>query len=770
MNELNNHNQNNQSLCRLILQKMSKTRVFLLDSNFNIILTEGADDLPFFKEQSIDKNFIDLFPVNLHEELLFCMKSDISEQSWNFRIDNDNYELQINREDNKENYLIIFIKNTTSEKSFQINKDLNTEKKIDVNDSNNFFKILESLLNTIIKHFFKIDKDNFSKIIEFSLGQITQLIDFDHCLLINEREDSNKLRITIQWSKYSMKFNYSDYDFKRFNYFNSELKQNKMFIVHNAKFLPDNAQKERSFLKNQKLESILCFELSETNNLSGYLVFLKKEPNKTVFKNEIQLLKSFSEILSRLLSNLKKDALLISEKELSDKASKNKTDFLLYTSHRIRTPLNNILGFIQILKRNNQFAAEEAKIFSFIESDLQQITEVINNVSDIHSIENKQFKINKTLFSVEMMIESISKMINLINNNEKISLQFISEAKLDKTLNSDMDIINDSIRNIFNFFIRNFKERSYIVRITSHKNNTRIIIINRNVSIKANIFNQFSVSCMFNTINDLDNHSLISLCLSNLILSLINAELYFYSSKSSGSVFWINIPDEKIIVPSYNLAKSLQKHNLKTIRIAIIDRNYFHFKAMQDLLQDLNIELKNINSVKEFLNHEDIANYSALFVNKELFYDAINFNQLLNINEKIPVVHIFNLEDFIVIDSKWIKVSEKCFPYKNILNFDYFISFISRLLNLEWSHKNEVLNNKNYKNIIFNMLDDCPEIYDLLYQKALLQSFDYDVLLANFYQTDKSKNQKFWEIYEKALFNFDFSFLEQLINFLTKKH
>ncbi|MDO4460862.1 MAG: histidine kinase dimerization/phospho-acceptor domain-containing protein, partial [Clostridia bacterium] len=81
--------------------------------------------------------------------------------------------------------------------------------------------------------------------------------------------------------------------------------------------------------------------------------------------------------------------------ETHDKASKAKSDFLFSMSHDIRTPMNAIIGFTELIKKN---ACDEKKVLDYvgkIESSNEFLLSIINNVLDMARIESGKMEINE---------------------------------------------------------------------------------------------------------------------------------------------------------------------------------------------------------------------------------------------------------------------------------------------------------------------------------------------------------------------------------------
>lgn len=146
---------------------------------------------------------------------------------------------------------------------------------------------------------------------------------------------------------------------------------------------------------NENLELIIE---ERTKNLEEINVHLEEEimERKTV-ENEVKIMnenldKTVSERTSQLeLLNI---ALKRSVEE-SDEANKAKGTFLSIMSHEMRTPLNGILGFIQMLKRT-KLDDEQKEIVSIVEGSSKTLLELISDILDV-----EKYSAGKMMFSEE---------------------------------------------------------------------------------------------------------------------------------------------------------------------------------------------------------------------------------------------------------------------------------------------------------------------------------------------------------------------------------
>ncbi|MEZ5173709.1 MAG: two-component regulator propeller domain-containing protein [Bacteroidia bacterium] len=85
-------------------------------------------------------------------------------------------------------------------------------------------------------------------------------------------------------------------------------------------------------------------------------------------------------------------------KETAEKASRSKSGFLANMSHEIRTPLNGILGFTDLLLRNEP-AEDDKKYLELIRSSGDTLLNLLSDILDLNKIEQGKLTIEKIRFN-----------------------------------------------------------------------------------------------------------------------------------------------------------------------------------------------------------------------------------------------------------------------------------------------------------------------------------------------------------------------------------
>ena len=108
-------------------------------------------------------------------------------------------------------------------------------------------------------------------------------------------------------------------------------------------------------------------------------------------------------------------------KEAAEAANQAKSIFLANMSHDIRTPLNAILGYAQILQRDRDLQPNQREAVSTIENSGNHLLTLINDILDISKIEAGRIELQNTNFDLNELIKGLSIMFQVRCEQEQLN-------------------------------------------------------------------------------------------------------------------------------------------------------------------------------------------------------------------------------------------------------------------------------------------------------------------------------------------------------------
>ncbi|HEX2921834.1 MAG TPA: PAS domain-containing sensor histidine kinase [Bacteroidales bacterium] len=163
---------------------------------------------------------------------------------------------------------------------------------------------------------------------------------------------------------------------------------------------------------------------------------------------------------------------LIRAKERAEESDRLKSAFLQNMSHEVRTPLNTIVGFSQLISESS-FSTPELRFYSdIIASSNERLIDIISDVIDISQIRTNQVKTAISQTDLQMIASKIAGAFK--GTAVKRNLDFLFTSKIDKT---STIALTDSrkVERIFHHLVDNalkFTNNGYVRITTSIENNS----------------------------------------------------------------------------------------------------------------------------------------------------------------------------------------------------------------------------------------------------------------------------------------------------------
>lgn len=103
----------------------------------------------------------------------------------------------------------------------------------------------------------------------------------------------------------------------------------------------------------------------------------------------------------------------------ADAESKAKTDFMNRISHDIRTPINGIMGMLEILRKNEHNPEKMEECMDKIQVSADHLLALVNDVLDMNKLETNQIQEENEPFDLEVLMREVAVLMNpLLEQNQ----------------------------------------------------------------------------------------------------------------------------------------------------------------------------------------------------------------------------------------------------------------------------------------------------------------------------------------------------------------
>lgn len=106
----------------------------------------------------------------------------------------------------------------------------------------------------------------------------------------------------------------------------------------------------------------------------------------------------------------------------AEKANRAKTEFLSHMSHDIRTPINGIMGMLNIAEKNPDDPEKQQDCRQKIKTSAEHLLSLINDVLDINKLESGNVEIKEEIFSLPQLFANCATILGGQAASKKITL------------------------------------------------------------------------------------------------------------------------------------------------------------------------------------------------------------------------------------------------------------------------------------------------------------------------------------------------------------
>jgi CheY-like chemotaxis protein len=336
------------------------------------------------------------------------------------------------------------------------------------------------------------------------------------------------------------------------------------------------------------------------------------------------------------------EILLRKSKEEAEKANQAKSEFLANMSHEVRTPLNGILGYAQILQTSKNLTDKERKGLNIIHQCGTHLLTLINDVLDLSKIEARKMELYATSFHFSSFLQGVAEIFSIRAEQKKISFICQFDSDLPTGVYVDEKRLRQVLINLLGNAVK-FTDRGAVtfkVKLCGHRvgdDSERITKIHfqvedTGVGISSDYLEKIFMP--FEQVGDLNNQAQgtgLGLAISQRILALMDSNIHVSSQSGEGSIFWFDVELTEVAEWS-QIARISQKGTMMGFsgeprKILVVDDRWENRSVAVNLLQPLGFEVVEAMNGKEGL--EKAAEYKPDLIIADLVMPVMDGFELI---------------------------------------------------------------------------------------------------------------------------------------------
>jgi len=147
-------------------------------------------------------------------------------------------------------------------------------------------------------------------------------------------------------------------------------------------------------------------------------------------------------------------------RQVAEAANRAKSEFLANMSHEVRTPLNGILGYTELLLRGADVGNESERLgfLKTIRDSGRHLLQLINDILDISRIEAGHFHVETIVSSPDKILRDVVSAQRVIADQQGLVLDYRWESRVPETIQTDpyrlKQLLTNLLGNAIKFTLR----------------------------------------------------------------------------------------------------------------------------------------------------------------------------------------------------------------------------------------------------------------------------------------------------------------------------
>ena len=334
----------------------------------------------------------------------------------------------------------------------------------------------------------------------------------------------------------------------------------------------------------------------------------------------------------------------------AEQSNKLKTSFINNIAHEMRTPMNAIMGFSDLLSKENLDNSQKEDYLNIINQACLRLMEMMDNVLEISLLQNKQLSAQK---NPVLLIELLTKCFDKykvtaglkkipyrleLDIPETLNCVVVDKKKLSRTLKYVLDNAVKFTSQGEVFFFATIKDNALEMTVTD----TGIGISNER---QKSIFDSYSKSNQYDT-TELFQGLGLGLTISKAYTELMNGQLDLHSELGKGTTVHIHVPiavankqeffNEKVNEP----VKGPKPSFYKILIAEDVDLNFLYLKSLLEKMNDYQFQILRAENGQEAIDiMEQEPDINLIFMDIQM--PVMNgFKASRAIKERFPYVPI----------------------------------------------------------------------------------------------------------------------------------
>jgi CheY-like chemotaxis protein len=270
-------------------------------------------------------------------------------------------------------------------------------------------------------------------------------------------------------------------------------------------------------------------------------------------------------------------------------AQAHKDEFVAAVGHELRTPMNAILGFNGVLRRELADQPDQVEVVDHIRRSTAHLLQVINDILDFSQLQVGKLSLHPTDIGLKALVDEALERYRVRARDKGLVLEAELDPALPPLIHADRQRLQQVLHNLLDNAVK-FTEKGHVrLHMRALDGRLRIEVQDSGPGIaperQAHIFNRFEHADI--QTNRAYGGTGLGLALCEKLTRLQGGSIGVQSQPGQGALFWIELPLQAGSVCDETAAAQEALPPAPPLRILVVDDNAVNLQVAQLQLKSI---------------------------------------------------------------------------------------------------------------------------------------------------------------------------------------
>ncbi len=389
------------------------------------------------------------------------------------------------------------------------------------------------------------------------------------------------------------------------------------------------------------------------------------------------------------------DAKLQAAKEAAESANLAKTRYVTGMTHELRTPLNGILGYAQILLRDQSLPPPRREAVDVIRRSGEHMLQLVDGLLDLARIEAGKLKLEQSELALPDFIAQLVKMVQPEAAAKGLAFRVETDGNLPAVVHADAKRLRQILINLLANAVK-FTDRGHVtLRVAYGREIARFEVEDSGVGIaqedKERIFQPFERGAPG---RNRGGGTGLGLTITHLLTELMGGEISVLSTPGQGSLFAVRLYLREVNHPVQkpSAGREVIGYTGRRRRILVVDDQPMQRQLLAGMLSPLGFHVLEAASGTECLAQVAEVPPQVVLMDVEMpemnGWEACRRLRDLNLEAPLPVIMV-SANVFSRVEELKAYAGCQGFIDKPVMESE-LLALLGQQLGLEWVYRESV--------------------------------------------------------------------------------